>query len=68
MTNVSECGIRHLPPDVSPSIINGQVSPPGEWPWQVAVLHTAVTGGKTLCSATMISPEWLLTSAHCMQR
>ena len=36
MTNehyISECGVRHLPPDVSPSIINGQVSPPGEWPW-----------------------------------
>uniref|UniRef100_A0A3Q3ADF9 Neurotrypsin n=1 Tax=Kryptolebias marmoratus TaxID=37003 RepID=A0A3Q3ADF9_KRYMA len=39
------------------------------WPWQVSVwLQTQEVVGGPLCSGTLISPCWVLTSASCLSR
>uniref|UniRef100_A0A8D2ZWF0 Neurotrypsin n=1 Tax=Scophthalmus maximus TaxID=52904 RepID=A0A8D2ZWF0_SCOMX len=39
------------------------------WPWQVSVwLQSQEKDGGPLCSGTLISPCWALTSAHCVSR
>ncbi|KAM6951496.1 neurotrypsin [Aplochiton taeniatus] len=39
------------------------------WPWQVSVwLQSEGQDGGPLCSGTLISPCWALTSAHCFNR
>jgi len=57
----STCGVRPGSPDpmvdeVGAQIVNGRPAPEGAWPWQVSL------GG---CGATIISPEWLVSAAHC---
>jgi len=58
---VSTCGVRPGSPDpfvneVGAQIVNGRPAPEGSWPWQISL------GG---CGATIISPEWLVSAAHC---
>ncbi|MFN8446364.1 MAG: trypsin-like serine protease [Caldilineaceae bacterium] len=51
-----------------PQIIGGKEAQPGAWPWQVA-LNTAETANGPLffyCGGTLITPNWVLTAAHCV--
>merc|ERR1719517_258510 len=55
------CGVRPGSPDpmtdeVGGKIVNGRPAPEGTWPWQISL------GG---CGATIISPEWIVSAAHC---
>ncbi|XP_057684920.1 suppressor of tumorigenicity 14 protein homolog [Corythoichthys intestinalis] len=48
----------------STRIVGGQDAEAGEFPWQVS-LQTKRFGH--LCGASLISPGWLVTAAHCVQ-
>jgi len=55
------CGARPAGPDpfsneVGAQIVNGRDAGVGDWPWQISL------GG---CGGTIISPEWVLSAAHC---
>ncbi|XP_077303205.1 serine protease 27-like [Lithobates pipiens] len=52
-------------PLVSNRIVGGTDSLDGEWPWQVAVIDN-VLDGEYLCGGSLISPEWVMTAAHCI--
>jgi len=58
--NFPACGHRQgapLPMDVGMSIVNGRAAPGCAWPWEI---HLDVG-----CGGTLISPQWVLTAAHC---
>uniref|UniRef100_A0A3B5LY70 Peptidase S1 domain-containing protein n=1 Tax=Xiphophorus couchianus TaxID=32473 RepID=A0A3B5LY70_9TELE len=42
-------------------IIGGTVSKSGQWPWQVSLQFK----GSHVCGGVLISPDFVLTAAHC---
>ncbi|XP_063461125.1 apolipoprotein(a)-like [Pan paniscus] len=61
-----DCGKSQVEPKKCPgSIVGGCVAHPHSWPWQVS-LRTRF--GKHFCGGTLISPEWVLTAAHCLKK
>ncbi len=52
--------------DMSPRIINGEFASPGDFPWQVALIHDLNDPYQTqFCGGTIIDEGWVLTAAHC---
>jgi len=53
---------------LSKRIVGGQESRYGEWPWLVTMqLSRNGSEHEHLCGGTLISPEWVLTAAHCFE-
>ncbi len=51
----------------SPEIVGGQEADPGEWPWQVALVNKgADLYQNQFCGGTIISADWVVTAAHCV--
>lgn len=49
-------------------IVGGRRVPPGLFPWAVQLDITRTDGTQTGCTGTVISPQYVLTAAHCMKR
>ncbi|MBQ4836655.1 trypsin-like serine protease [Pseudoalteromonas luteoviolacea] len=50
------------PTDVQPNVVGGIETPAYSRPYQVALLMN----GRQGCGGTLISPNWVLTAAHCL--
>ena len=49
-------------------IVGGEVAQPGAWPWAALLGRPGISGGLTVvCGASLISPDTLLTAAHCFE-
>ncbi|XP_025107699.1 chymotrypsin-like protease CTRL-1 [Pomacea canaliculata] len=46
-------------------IVGGSVSPPGAWPWLLA-LRSLI--GAHACSGALIAQRWVVTAAHCFKQ
>jgi len=47
------------------SIVNGEPAEECEWKWQVGLASRR--NGRPWCGGMLISPEWVLTAAHCLE-
>ncbi|KFB40351.1 AGAP007252-PA-like protein [Anopheles sinensis] len=60
--------VRSLPASVrgNSRIVNGYIAAPGQFPYQIALLSNQATGGAGLCGGSVLSANYILTAAHCV--
>uniref|UniRef100_A0A8D0FVC1 Acrosin n=1 Tax=Strix occidentalis caurina TaxID=311401 RepID=A0A8D0FVC1_STROC len=60
------CGLRPMAalPGTS-HVVGGTDAQPGAWPWIVSIQDPWRRGTGHICGGSLISPQWVLTAAHC---
>ncbi|KFP03939.1 Acrosin, partial [Calypte anna] len=46
-------------------VVGGSSSWPGSWPWIVSIQNPWMLGTGHVCGGSLITPQWVLTAAHC---
>ncbi|XP_051892507.1 coagulation factor XI-like isoform X2 [Pristis pectinata] len=49
-------------------VSGGNVSLPGEWPWQISIHIDQKDEFRHFCGGSIISDHWIITAAHCFER
>ncbi|CAM9735310.1 unnamed protein product, partial [Bubo scandiacus] len=63
------CGLRPMAADDGTSrVVGGTDAQPGAWPWIVSIQNTRRRGTGHVCGGSLISPQWVLTAAHCFTK
>ncbi|XP_010848351.1 PREDICTED: chymotrypsin-C [Bison bison bison] len=63
----SSCGAPIFQPNLSARVVGGEDAIPHSWPWQVSSLQWAWEAGwRHTCGGTLITPNHVLTAAHCI--
>ena len=51
---------------IEPRIVGGEPAAPGDFPWAASLAFTDQNGMlRSYCGGSLITPEWVLTAAHC---
>uniref|UniRef100_A0A8C0IIJ8 Peptidase S1 domain-containing protein n=1 Tax=Bubo bubo TaxID=30461 RepID=A0A8C0IIJ8_BUBBB len=60
------CGLRPMAAYYGMSrVVGGTGAQPGAWPWIVSIQDPWEAGTGHVCGGSLISPQWVLTAAHC---
>lgn len=59
------CGLPTIPPVLN-RVVAGEDVRPHSWPWQISLQSDSSGRWRHVCGGTLISSEWVLTAAHCI--
>uniref|UniRef100_A0A3Q3WT92 pancreatic elastase II n=1 Tax=Mola mola TaxID=94237 RepID=A0A3Q3WT92_MOLML len=64
---VAACGCgRPTARPVLGRVVAGEDARPHSWPWQVSLQAPSSGRWRHVCGGTLLSPDWVLTAAHCI--
>uniref|UniRef100_A0A667XP76 pancreatic elastase II n=1 Tax=Myripristis murdjan TaxID=586833 RepID=A0A667XP76_9TELE len=59
------CGLPTFPPVLS-RVVAGEDARPHSWPWQISLQSDSSGRWRHVCGGSLLSSEWVLTAAHCI--